>query len=263
MNLSEFKGKTALVTGASSGLGADFARHLARAGADLILSARRVDALEALAGELKAQFSDLRVQVIPQDLASPEGVDELAAKIQVRGLQVDILINNAGYGSFGRFDEIPWEKERTMMSLDMMAVVRATRLFSRGMKDRGWGRILQVASIAAFQAAPLYASYAGAKAFVLSYSLAVNHELKGTGVQVTVLSPGVTATEFFNTAEQTMTPYQKMVMMSSTDVTRIGLKALAAGRKTIVPGFVNKASAVMTRFIGRGLAAAVAEKLMK
>jgi short-subunit dehydrogenase len=263
MKLKDFNGKTALVTGASSGLGSDFARHLADAGANLIITARREDALAALAEEIKTAHPAVRVDVIAQDLGMKDGVETLAAAIEKKGLSVDILINNAGYGSFGAFDEIPWEKENAMLQLDIVTLVKATKIFSAGMKKRGWGRILQIASIAAFQPSPLYASYGAAKAFVLNYGIAVNHEMKGTGVSCTVLSPGVTATEFFAVAEQKLTPYQKMAMMKSADVTKIGLTALARGRTAVVPGFANTAGAVMTRFVGRGLAAAMAASLMK
>jgi len=178
-------------------------------------------------------------------------------------LQVDILVNNAGYGAYGAFDEIPWDKERTMLNLDIVALVRATKVFSAGMKTRGWGRILQIASIGAFQPSPLYASYSAAKAFVLSYGIAVNHELKGTGVSCTVLSPGVTATEFLKVAEQQPTLYQKTMMMTSTAVVRVGLNALARQRTAVVPGFGNKAAAFLMRFLSRRMAASLVEATMR
>lgn len=201
--------------------------------------------------------------MIPADLAKPDGIDSLAADIDSKGLYVDILINNAGYGSFGTFDDIPWEKENAMLQLDIVALVKATKIFSVGMKARGWGRILQIASVAAYQASPLYASYGAAKAFVLNYGIAINRELKGTGVSCTVLAPGVTATAFFSVAGQQMTAYHKAVIMTSERVTRIGLKALASGKSSVVPGLANAAGAFLTRLLSRDLAAAFVMKLMK
>ncbi|HAP42827.1 MAG: hypothetical protein A2087_10905 [Spirochaetes bacterium GWD1_61_31] len=263
MNNSLYSGRTALVTGASSGLGSDFARQLARQGANLIITARRAAALEALAREIIAETPGINVDVIVLDLGQSDSVERLAAEIATRGLVVDILINNAGYGSYGPFDQIPWEKENTMLQLDIVTLVRTTKVFAEGMKKRGWGRILQVASIAAFQATPLYASYGAGKAFVLNYGIAVNRELRGTGVTCTVLSPGVTATEFLKVADQRPTSFQRSTMMTSPAVAKIGLAALAKGRKSVVPGFGNTVAAVMTRFIGRGVAAAVAEAAMR
>ncbi|HCM25736.1 MAG: hypothetical protein A2Z99_20375 [Treponema sp. GWB1_62_6] len=263
MNNSIFKGRTALVTGASSGLGSDFARQLAKEGANLIITARRADALEALASEILAGSPGVRVDVIALDLGQPDSVDALAKTIADKGLVVDVLVNNAGYGSFGPFDRIPWEKEYAMLQLDIVALVKATRVFAEGMKERGWGRILQVASIAAFQPTPLYASYGAAKAFVLNYGIAVNRELRGTGVTCSVLSPGVTATGFLKVAGQTPTPYQRSSMMASPAVVKVGLRALARGKKAVVPGFGNRVAAVMTRFIGRGTAAVLAEAAMR
>lgn len=258
-----FYHRTALITGASGGLGADFARQLAQLGCHLILTARREEALAALAGELREKSPQVRVQILPMDLSRPGAVEDLDRQIEALGLSVDILINNAGFGSFGPFHEIPWEKESSMLQLDVVALVQATKIFGTRMKARGWGKILQLGSIGAFQPTPLYASYSAAKAFVLSYGLAVNQELKGTGVTCTVLNPGVTSTDFLTASGQKMTAYQRLVMMTSPQVATVGLKALAAGRKTVVPGLANKASAVLTRFIGRGAAAALAESLMK
>jgi len=150
-----------------------------------------------------------------------------------------------------------------MLNLDIVALVRATKVFSVGMKTRGWGRILQIASIGAFQPSPLYASYSAAKAFVLSYGIAVTHELKGTGVSCTVLSPGVTATEFLKVAEQQPTLYQKTMMMTSTAVVRVGLNALARQRTAVVPGFGNKAAAFLMRFLSRRIAASLAQATMR
>lgn len=262
MNLKALKGKTALVTGASSGLGSDFARHLAEAGCNLVLTARREDLLKALQQELTERHG-VSVVVIALDLAEADAPDRLYERLKADGVAVDVLINNAGFGLYGDFLDIPWERERAMLELDILTLVHLTKRFAHDMVARRFGYILQVASIGAFQPIPTYASYSAAKSFVLSFGEALNHELKGTGVSCTVLSPGVTATEFLKVSGQAPTLYQRMAMMQSPTVTRIGLQALIRRRSSIVPGFLNAVTAWSTRLMPRSLAAAVAYRLMR
>ncbi|MDB5100735.1 MAG: family oxidoreductase [Cyanobacteria bacterium RYN_339] len=262
MTLASLKGKTALVTGASSGLGADFARHLAAAGCHLVLTARREAQLQAMKDELTAAHG-VEVLLVPQDLSAPDAPEKLLAAITAAGKQVDVLINNAGYGAYGQFLEIPWEKEHQMLELDIVALVHLTKLFAAPMVARGQGYILQVASIGAFQPSPLYASYSAAKAFVLSYGNAINYELRGTGVSCTVLSPGVTATEFLQVSGQKPTTYQRLMMMTSPEVTRAGLEAMVRRRMGIVPGFLNRLMAVSGKASPAWLATMLAYRVMK
>jgi len=262
MTHSQFKGKTALVTGASSGLGVDFAKLLAESGAHLILTARREERLRSLAQELQAEHG-IDVHVLPMDLGQPDAPQQLYDEIAKRGLQVDVLINNAGYGTFGPFAEISWEREQAMLQLDIMTVVHLTKLFVNDMiaRDEGW--ILQIASIGAYQPSPTYATYSAAKAFVLNFGEALNYELRNTNVKVSVLSPGVTRTEFIEVAGQRKTLYQKLTMMESRPVASTGLDILVRGKPSRVSGLFNRLTIWSLRLMPRRLMAAAAYLFMK
>jgi short-subunit dehydrogenase len=262
MPFAIWKGRTALVTGASSGLGADFARHLAAAGAHLVLVARRAEALEALAAALRAAHR-VEVEVVAMDLGGPGAPETLHAEVARRGRQVDVLVNNAGFGLFGDFLSIDPARERAMMEIDVLVPLALTRLFGAGMVARGRGWVLQVSSIGGYQPTPLYATYSAAKAFVLSWGEALNYEWKPRGVAVTVLSPGITATEFLKVSGQKATLYQRLLMMDSPTVTRIGLSALARGKGSVVPGLVNKLTAFSGRLLPRAWMPPVAHLLMR
>lgn len=260
-NNKELAGRTALVTGASSGLGVDFARELAARGADLVIVARRADRLETVAEELRKRHG-ISVHVEVLDLAGAAAADDLKAKLDAAGVQVDILVNNAGFGLYGHFLEIDPDDEQRMLDLDIQALTRMTGLFAAPMVERGWGRILQLSSIGAYQPSPTYAAYAAAKSYVLMYSHAVNHELRGSGVTSTVLSPGVTRTEFLAVSGQSPTLYQRLVMMESKQVARTGIRGMLRGRREIVPGIINALTVFSTRITPRHWAAAITFKLM-
>jgi short-subunit dehydrogenase len=255
--MSEIRDRWALVTGASSGLGVDFARELAARGCRLVRVARREDRLKHLAEE-RAARRGVEARVVALDLGTPDGPRELHERMRADGIAVDLLVNNAGFGLHGPFLEIPWPRERQMLELDVLALVQLTKLFGADMKARGFGRILQVASIGAFQPSPTYATYSAAKAFVASFSEALAWELRGSGVSVTVVSPGVTATEFLQVAGQRKTLYQRMTMMQSPAVARIGIRAMLRGRTHVVPGLGNAFSAWSMRFVPRRAQAAIA-----
>ncbi len=207
-------GKRALVTGASSGLGADFARELGRRGAHLIIVARRMEQLEALAAEVRSACG-VEVDTIGMDLGLPSAAQALFDRIAGMGRTIDVLINNAGLGLYGQSVQIPWPKEQAMLQIDIVTLAGLTKLFLPQMLERRFGYILNLSSIAAYQPTPWYASYSAAKAFVLYYSEALNHELRGSGVSVTALSPGVTATEFLAVSKQKPTAYQRFVMIKA------------------------------------------------
>lgn len=260
--MTNLSGKTALVTGASSGLGVDFARQLAAMGLNLILVARREEKLTEVKAEIEEKFP-VQVKLIPLDLTATQAVETLKQQIDDAGLQVDVLINNAGFGIHGQFVEIPWEKEKNMLELDMIVLTHLTKIFAQDMVKRGLGYILQVSSIGAYQPSPTYATYSAAKAYVLSFAEAINYELRGTGVSCTALSPGVTATEFLKVSGQAPTAYQRLMMMESPAVVQIGLKAMLKRRGSVVPGLGNWMSALFTRFISRTASAALANRMMQ
>ena len=262
MSVSVVKGKRALVTGASSGLGVDFARELAARGCHLILVARRQDQLEAVRKEVVERHG-VEVEVVPMDLSTPDAPQQLYDRIRASGQTVDVLVNNAGFGLFGRFVEIPWERERNMLELDIVTLVGLTKLFVRDMASRDFGFVLNVSSIGAFQPTPFYAAYSAAKTFVLYFSEALSYELRKTKVRVCALAPGITATEFLEVSGQNATAYQKSLMMTSAEVTRIGVEAMLRGRPSVVPGLMNALTAWGTRLIPRRLSAAIAERLME
>ncbi len=257
----ELEGKWALVSGASSGIGAELARELAARGARLVLVSRRTEKMEALARDIQA-LGMTEIHVVSADLAEKGAPERLLKALESRGIEVSILVNNAGFGAYGPFETISAEIEDAMLDLDIKAVARMTRLFVPAMRAAGFGRILLTASTAAFQPTPLYASYAAAKAFVLSYGLALRSELAGTGVSVTVLSPGVTRTAFHTVAGHEDNAFKRATMMEAAPVARAAVSALLRGRAEIVPGAVNKLSAFGVRFLPRPAQAAMAKRLM-
>jgi short-subunit dehydrogenase len=256
----EIKGAWALITGASSGIGAEIARDLAARGANLVLAARRREALDALASELRRAGVDVRVE--PADLAKPGEPERLFQVLESRGIRISILVNNAGFGAYGPFDSIDAATEEAMLNLDIKALVRLTRLFVGPMRAAGFGRILLTASTGAYQPTPLYAAYSAAKAFVLSYGHAIRRELRGSGVTVTVLSPGVTRTEFHRVAGHTDNPFKAATMMEAAPVARAATRALLGRKAEIVTGLVNKLLTFSVRFVPRTLQAAMAARLM-
>lgn len=253
----------ALITGASSGFGQDFARQLAARGYHLILVARRREAMETLAAEISRQHPQCATVVEAMDLAQPGAALHLKQTLDQRGIAVDLLINNAGYGLFGAFLERPLEQTLDMIQLDIATLTEFTHLFAADMKQRGKGHVLQIASIGAYQATPTYAAYSAAKAYVLLFGEALHDELKPHGVTVTVLSPGISATGFLQASGQKATLYQRMFMMQSADVVRIGLRALFAGRASIIPGLLNTVVAWSNRLMPRILQRKIAYLVMK
>lgn len=259
--MSGFRDRLALVTGASSGIGVDFARELAARGANLVLVARREERLRALAEELERTHG-VRTRVLAADLAKPDAPRALHDRLRGEGLAVDVLVNNAGFGVYGPFLDVAWERERQMIELDVLALVHLTKLFAADMRARGYGRVLQVASIGAFQPSPTYAAYSAAKAFVQSFGEALACELRGTGVSVTVVSPGVTESEFLAVAGQRRSLFQRLTVMPSAKVARIGVRALERGRPLVVPGFANALTAFSMRFLPRRWQASLARTAM-
>ncbi|HEU0133754.1 MAG TPA: SDR family oxidoreductase [Allosphingosinicella sp.] len=233
-----------LVTGASAGLGVEFARQCRRRGDELVLVARRRDRLEALAAELGS------AHVVAADLAEPGAPARLLAEVEGLGLQVETLINNAGFGAAGAFAEAPPERLLEMIDLNVRSLSELCRLVLPAMVARRSGGILNVASTAAFQAGPNMAVYYASKAYVLSLTEALHQEMKGKGVKVTALCPGPTATEFFEVAGSAGSMLAKMAT-DPAGVVRAGLKGLDRNQAIVIPGATNKIGAFGTRFLPR------------
>jgi short-subunit dehydrogenase len=259
--MSELSGRVALVTGASSGLGADFARELAARGCHLVLVARREERMKELEREIRGRHG-VDVRVVALDLAEPDAPARLHAQLREADVAVDVLVNNAGFGVYGPFVEVPWEREREMLAVDVVALTHLTKLFARDMVARGRGWILQVASIGAYQPSPSYGTYSAAKSFVLHSGEALAWELRRSGVRVSVVSPGVTKTEFLEVAGQKPSLYQRLAMMESPRVVRVAVDAMLRGKPSVVPGLLNKLTVFMIRFTPRRLAAATASLFM-
>jgi uncharacterized protein len=257
----ELTEKLALVTGASSGLGVDFARQLAARGANLILVARREDQLRAVALDIEEKYG-VSAQIMARDLAVPEAPQALYDELKQRGIHVDVLVNNAGFGIYGDFASVPWEREKEMLDIDIITLTHMTKLFLKDMLGSKSGYILQLASIGAYQPSPTYATYSAAKAYVLMMGEALNYELRHSGVSVTVVSPGVTATEFLKVSGQSPSLYQRLMMMDSDHVARIGIEAMLRRRPSVVPGLMNNLAAFSTRLMPRRMQAALAYVMM-
>lgn len=261
MNQSNDKREIALITGASSGIGVEMARQLAARGYDLVLTARREDRLQTLKTELAA--TGRRVEVIPEDLGAHGGADALIRRVEALGWPITFLANNAGFGLHGDFLSHTPERIAQMIELNIVAVTKLSWHFARAMRSRGQGRILQVASIGAYQPTPYYASYAGTKVYVLFFSEAMNRELRGTGVTVTTLNPGMTETEFHDVAEHPKKGLIALTRMSASSVARIGINAALRGQAVVTPGLINKLTALTTKLIPRSLATILAGILMR
>lgn len=240
----------ALVTGASSGIGEVFARTLAARGYDLLLVARRAGKLEAMASDLRSHHG-IEAHAVGADLSNPRGVDETIAAVERIAREVDLLVNNAGFGSYGAFAELPVESELEMIDLNVRAVVALTGHFLPKMVARRSGGIIQIASTTAFQPVPYMGTYGATKAFVLHFTEAIAHELKGSGVRMLAVCPGHTPTEFQQRSgvvhRPTRTPSQ-----SAEDVVREALDAFErSSAHVVVTGLPNKAITRLARVVPR------------
>jgi uncharacterized protein len=253
-SLRDFNGKWALVTGASAGIGAALSRELARNGAKLILTARRKDRLEALAEELTAQGTEVRI--VLADLTQSSAPQDIYDATAGAGLQVDILVNNAGLGQYGEFASAGIDQEISQVRVNCDAVVHLSRLFVPEMVERRRGWVLVVASTASFQPVPFLSTYAATKAFDRMFALGVAEEVALFGVKVTALCPGPTQSEFFDVARADKFPGAKKMIrknQSAEEVARRGLEALARGKRTIIPYFGGRFTALLVRFLPVGL----------
>jgi short-subunit dehydrogenase len=256
-----FYGTRALVTGASSGIGAELACQLAERGTNLVLTARSKDKLDELARELERAHR-ISAQVVVADLAAPGGARGLAADVDALGLPIDHLINNAGYGDAGAFARADAAKLEEMVRLNSEAVVVLARHFLPGMLERGRGGVLNVASTAAFQPMPFMAVYAASKAFVLSFSSALAKEVAGTGVSVTAVCPGPVPTGF-QAAAGIEPGIERVAALTAADTARLALAAYALGDAVCVPGAVNRVQSLVSKLAPRGLVTSAISFAMK
>jgi short-subunit dehydrogenase len=240
---------TVVITGASSGIGAQLARGLARRGFPLLLVARRRERLDELANEVGQEYS-VAVEVLPLDLGDPKGRGQLADRL--RAEPIAGLCNSAGFGTSGVFHELPLERESEEVTLNALALMELTHAALPGMVERGAGAVMNIASIAGFQPVPYMAVYSATKAFVQTFSEAVHEELHGTGVSVTCLCPGPVPSEWAEiaNAERYSIP---IAQVSPQDVAEAAISGMLAGRRTVVPGVVPKVVSTGGRFVPRSL----------
>jgi short-subunit dehydrogenase len=251
----------ALITGASSGIGRELARVFARYGHNLVLAARNRERLDALAGELRETYG-IEVEVLPQDLSVPKAASEIMRNLQEKALQIDVLVNNAGFDVYGFFHDTPMEKERQMIQVNMTALTELTKAVLGGMRERRYGRILNLGSTGSFAPSPYNAVYCATKAYVLSFSEAISEELRGSGVSATALCPGVTKTEFQQRADMTETRILKMGAMEARKVAEAGYRALMRGKRLVVPGLLNKILVYSSWLMPKGIALRIAKALL-
>lgn len=251
---------TTLITGASSGIGAAFARKLAARGRNVFLVARSEDKLIALCNEL-GRLTSIRAQYLALDLRHPDAGAQLLEETQKRELEIEMLINNAGFGSMGEFIRLDLNHELDMIQLNIRALVDLTHRFIQPMRDRKRGTIINVASTAAFQAVPYMATYAATKAFVLSFSEALWEENRSHGVHVMALCPGVTETNFFEAAGIDRPPMR--TIQTPEEVVETALRALPREKPTVISGWTNFLTVEAERFFPRSFVTKVAGKALR
>jgi uncharacterized protein len=261
MNVHEQNRKTVLITGASSGIGYELAKIFARNGFDLVLVARSELKLVNSALEFAQQYG-IKAIPISKDLSESNAAQELYELMKAQDIAIDILINNAGFGAFGPFVQTSWEEEQKMIQVNMTLLTELSKLFAADMVKRRFGKILNVASTAAFQPGPLMAVYYATKAYVLSFSEALANELQGTGVTVSCLCPGPTETDFNKRANISASKLVRSNMrMQAEPVARIGYKGLMRGKRLIIPGMKNKMFVQAVRFLPRQMLTAIIRRV--
>ncbi len=257
-----FAPKTVLITGASSGIGLELAHQFAHDGYRLVLVARNRAALRELGDDLQSRYS-VTVRIAPKDLAHPATPAELYQELQEAGIVLDVLVNNAGFGGAGPFLNTDWNHEAEMMQVNIVAVTHLTKLFLPQIRARE-GKILNVASTAAFQPGPFMAVYYASKAFVLHFSEALSEELRGSGVTVTCLCPGPVKTNFQARAYMTDTPLANSpLLVDVREVARVGYEGLKQGKRVVIPGWKNRLGVEMLRLSPREMVTKVVRKIQE
>jgi len=252
--------KTVLITGASSGIGKELAYVYAENNYNLILVARREEQLEAIKKDIEAKQKNT-ISVFAMDLSKTDSAELLYQKVNEQKLKIDVLVNNAGFGVFGKFTDTDMEWEESMLILNMITLTKLSKLFAKDMVKAGSGNIVNIASTAAFQAVPSFSTYAATKAYVLSFSEAIAFELKDKNVIVTAVCPGATKSEFADTADMSEKPFVKAP--TSRELAEFTYKAMLSGKTTAIHGFMNNLMVFSTRTSPRKMVTAVAAKMMK
>jgi uncharacterized protein len=258
--MNQWRGKWALVTGASAGIGMALARELSAGGTNLVLTARRRDRLAGLAGELSAKH-DVRTLVCVADLAKPEGPREIFSFTESKNISVDLLVNNAGFGVYGEFQKAKVDRLIEMVQVNVSAVVHLTHLYLPGMMARHAGDILILASTASFQAVPYITTYAATKSFDLLFAEGLAEEMRPYGIRVCGLCPGSTETEFFEVAGERHRTLRRQE--TAKKVAHAGLAALAAGKSSVISGFTNWLGAETVRFVPRRMVTRIVGRMFR
>jgi len=253
--------KTALITGASSGIGYEFAKLLAKECDVLVLVSRRQERLLDVKRELE-NSAPVSVKIIVKDLSQPGAVEDIYRELEREKISVDVLINNAGVGHLGAFAGTDWRRDSDMIAINITALTLMTKLFVKGMVERKKGKIMNVASTAAFQPGPLMSVYYASKAYVLSFSEAIAYELQGTGVTVTALCPGPTDTDFAKAADMEQSKlFRIKPPASASNVARYGYDAMIKGKTVAIPGVINKITTFSVRISPRKLLPLIVSRL--
>lgn len=252
--------KLALVTGASEGIGFELCKLLARDGYSIVLTARNKEQLERRVEQLKQHA--IETHIIVEDLSVPDACERIVEQLAAKNLQVDVLINNAGFANYGNFAENSLEKEMALLQVNIVALTKLTKLLLPSMIKNKNGKIMNLASMAAFVAGPQMAVYYASKAYVLSFSQGLACELEGTGVTVTAVCPGATATEFQERAGLGRSKlFSKVKPMDSTTVSEIGYRGMMNGETIVITGALNKLMAFSTRLFPRSMATRLVKRI--
>ena len=253
--------KTALITGAASGLGYELALLLANDAYNLILVDIDSENLHIVKSEIEKSFN-CKVMVLVKDLSVPDVANQIVQEIN--GIVIDVLVNNAGFGLFGTFNNTEWKRELEMLHVHIITTTHLTKLLLDGMVERKSGKILNISSLAAFQPGPLMSIYYASKSYLLSFSEAIANELKGSGVTVTVLCPGPTKTAFQEVVSENAADNKiSFNMACPSEVARYGYNAMHKGKTVAIPGIINKFLATIHRFVSRGMAAKIVRNIQE